>query len=250
MEAGKQMIENIPNVGPILAEKINGFLSRTQIATDEEEERYFFENVICGGMKQAGFESRFFKEFCGGFGCADQDEVLAMVKGLLKQNGAIIALIGARGTGKTTIVSQIALNMIRDWHRWRATHPENRTGKPPIGMPIYRKLIEVSARLKAFYADFGTIQNEELAAYRSILCSTGLLILDEKHDADELRATGRILTDILDRRYAAQKDSIIISNQSEEEFRATTSDSVLSRLHEHGLIIECNWQSFRAKRAA
>ena len=97
----------------------------------------------------------------------------------------------------------------------------------------------------------GTIDGEKLEQYRTFLTKIlELLIIDEIHEVSEdSKHKDRILTDLLDTRYAAKRDTILISNQSAEEFARTTNPSILSRLNEHGGIISCDWQSFRDKPA-
>ena len=221
--------------------------SNLRVMSEEEEEKFFFKNVVCAHLNGGGLPKRFWYEIIDWTNKA-QHRVFQRVKSTLQGEGSIVALVGKRGTGKTTIIAQIMIDRILTWHHWHSLHVKERTGRAPQGLGKYFKCIEVSAKMKANYSDSGTINGEEIEMYRDRLTSCSLLILDEKHDADELRVTDRILTDVLDRRYSARKDSIIISNQSEQEFRDTTNDSILSRISEHGLIIPCEWESFRTQK--
>ena len=47
-------------------------------------------------------------------------------------------------------------------------------------------MIEIVETLKPIYADFGTKDHVRLVAIRHQLASVGPLVLDEKHEADEL----------------------------------------------------------------
>lgn len=44
---------------------------------------------------------------------------------------------------------------------------------------------------------------------------------------------------------AAKVDSVLISNQTRADFEKHTNQSILSRMHEHGCTIVCDWQPFR-----
>ncbi len=115
------------------------------------------------------------------------------------------------------------------------------------------------SKFKALYADFGAINIDQLEDHRDFICgairtSTGglvsggvdLLIIDELNEASEdSKFKDRILTDIVDRRYSRGLDTVLITNQKDSEFKATTNASILDRLNEHGDIIACEWESFR-----
>lgn len=156
-------------------------------------------------------------------------------KSLLKKNGAIIALVGPRGMGKTTITAQLILERAMDetllpWHR-----------RPP-----YRKLSKLIAIFKPIFSDFGSKDSEALIRRHDSLCKDHpLVVIDELHDCDDQKVKSRLLTDTLDKRYANLVDTVVISNQTPEEFIDTTSDSIISRIKEHGRIIYCNWESWR-----
>lgn len=139
-------------------------------------------------------------------------------------------------TGKTTICAQIILErafnegLVCPWHR-----------RPP-----YRKLAKLVAQYKSIYSDHGSIDTEQLLQAHDQLCvHHPLMVIDECHDCDELRVKNRFLTDTIDKRYSANNDTILISNQTPEQFMETTDDSVLSRLKENGQIVHCTWESWR-----
>lgn len=72
-----------------------------------------------------------------------------------------------------------------------------------------------------------------------------LLIIDEAHVRGQSDYEDRLLTRVMDARYRAVKSTIVITNETRQQAAKTLGASVVSRLHEDGLVIECNWKSFR-----
>lgn len=201
--------------------------------TDDEIRVWEWQNTILENLKDSQLPSRFHYE-------VEQWEPKQRAKfdecrGLLQRKGAIIALIGDRGVGKTTVAAQLIIE--RAW---------NPGLQPWERRPPYRKLTDLIATYKLLYSDHGGINTEALMAKREWFCRFHpFVVIDELHDCDDQRLKGRVLTDLLDRRYSHQTDTLLISNQSVDEFKETTSSSVLSRLKEHGRILVCKWNSFR-----
>lgn len=205
------------------------------------------KHEIAPRLADLGFAERFRREIPD-YGEPKQAKAAAQCRGKLIQTGAIVALVGLRGVGKTTIAAQLAIERVRAWLAWHAVPPEGRLEWPPLGMARYRKAADLVARYKSLYADFGSINAERLAEQRNYECREwSLLVIDEVHECDDQKMKDRVLTDIIDRRYSARTDTLLISNQSVEDFKVTTNPSVMSRLGEHGCIIPCSWRSFRAK---
>jgi DNA replication protein DnaC len=154
--------------------------------------------------------------------------------------GSIVALVGKRGTGKTTIATQLIVRRAMNFLDAQSLVP---------WMP-YRKLQHLNGRLKGLYGDFGCIDGESLANARDAFCRAPLMVIDEIHECEDMKLANRVLTDLIDVRYSRLKDTILISNHSAKDFQANTNDSILSRLSHHGLIIPCNWKSFRTPEGA
>lgn len=207
-----------------------------QYRTPEELAAWEWENDTLPRLRDSGLEPRFHARITE-WGNVKQKAVYDRVSALLCRKGAIFALVGPRGTGKTTICSQLIVD--------RAVN----TALPPWErQPPYRKMVALVARFKAFYADFGTIDMESLRSSRESFANCPFAVIDEIHECDDMKMKSRVLTDLLDLRYSRRNDTVLISNQTPEEFRTTTSDSILSRLAEHGSIIDCTWQSWRAPK--
>jgi DNA replication protein DnaC len=102
------------------------------------------------------------------------------------------------------------------------------------------------ASFKPLYADFGSKDMDALLVRHDRLCKDHpLLVIDEIHVCEEQKIKNRFMIDTLDKRYANLVDTIIISNESELEFKANTDPSIQSRMREHGRILECSWESWR-----
>jgi DNA replication protein DnaC len=75
--------------------------------------------------------------------------------------------------------------------------------------------------------------------------SFDLLVIDEFHQRGETAAENNLLVNLLDRRYDQRLCTILIANQSVEEFSDAVGDSVVSRINETGEIVPFNWPSYR-----
>ena len=74
----------------------------------------------------------------------------------------------------------------------------------------------------------------------------GLLAIDETHDRGHTEHEDRILSRIVNKRYAALRSpTILISNETRSAASESLGASIVSRVHEAGKVIECDWPSFR-----
>lgn len=243
MNLQKTMNEPIHTGELGIIEAVEKLLASIEPKSAEQMRDYDFTAHIAPKLATFGFEQRYRRDgLCDGQDerCKLQRDKLAKLTNTLQGKGAIVALVGPRGTGKTYIASQFVIDRLWSEH-----------GTVRCTWSHYTKLTTLVGRLKAFYGDMGTIDGEKLEQYRTFLTKIlELLIIDEIHEVSEdSKHKDRILTDLLDTRYAAKKDTLLISNQSAEEFARTTNPSILSRLNEHGGIISCSWESFRDKAA-
>jgi DNA replication protein DnaC len=239
-----------PIDGEALKAELQGMFAGMRPKTTDEMRAHHFRGVIAPRLKDFGFDERYHRLDLlkgGDARCRLQESVLASVKKLCVNTGAIVAMVGPRGTGKTSIAAQLAADRL--WEDWQIALAGERKGVP-CRVTSYRKLGTLVARLKAHYGDFGSIQADQMAASLEHLCSVECLVIDETHEVqDDSKHKDRLLTDILDRRYSARRDTVLISNQQKAEFMKGLSPSIVSRLIEHGGTIACEWQSFRDKPA-
>lgn len=146
----------------------------------------------------------------------------------LAGKGFICALIGKRGTGKT----QIAVEAIRH------VANDGRRAKYFTAMDFFLSV------KSSFRKDAEKTEQEILSTFYA----PRLLVLDEMQERGETEWEDRLLTHLIDRRYADMKDTLLLSNLTEEEFKKSVGPSIISRLIETGGIIECNWTNFRTKK--
>lgn len=224
-----------------LAEKIAAMFANKTPASPAELRQWTLANEIFPTIERWGFDQRFHRELALP---PRQRKAYERTVERMNRKGAIVALVGERGLGKTSIAAQFALSVA-----WR-NHEEARKESGPrrIESVIYRKCAKIIARYKPLFADFGSIETESLLESLEYLCKEQeYLVIDEVHDCGDMKHTNKILTDLIDRRYSSCRDTILIANQTGEDFAATIGDSILSRLNEHGAILECKWPSYRVQ---
>lgn len=199
-----------------------------------EMNEWSWRNEIVPRLNDSGLPPRFQRDIVD-WPQPGQKKVYELARKALVRIGSIVVLVGPRGVGKTSIAAQLIVDRAR-----------NEKLPPWERVPPYRKMADVVARYKPLYADFGSVETQALMDARDTSCrDQPLLVIDELHECDDQKMKSRVLTDIIDRRYAARNDTVLISNQTPQDFQKNTNDSILSRLSEHGMIIPCNWTSFR-----
>jgi DNA replication protein DnaC len=141
----------------------------------------------------------------------------------------LFALVGISGPGKT----QIAVNVI---HRACADLMTAR----------YIKVLNLFQKFRRAYTprakgEAGEREDDILAEFVAF----DVLVIDEVHQRAESEYEQNALTNLLDLRYDACKGTILIANQTKEQFGSSMGPSVISRIHQCGEVRECNWPSYR-----
>lgn len=139
--------------------------------------------------------------------------------------GVVIGLLGPHGSGKTVMATGLMLLMI---HQMRSAK--------------YIKLFALNLELEE------ALKSDSLSSRREIiarLVKPHLLVIDECSAASDSEANARCLRHLLDERYGASRDTILISNQSEEDFSDFLGDALVDRLNHTAGIWRCPWSSFR-----
>ncbi len=140
--------------------------------------------------------------------------------------GYLVALLGNRGNGKTQMATDVL---------WERCQMDRRVR--------YCWAKEFFLDVRTTYGDAGDgSEKEVLATYYG----WDLLVIEECAVRGDTAFEDTLFTYLLDRRYAAMKDTILISNETVPEFTASMGESVIDRLRETGGIIVCDWASFRS----
>ena len=139
--------------------------------------------------------------------------------------GMLAALLGSRGTGKTQLAVWVA-QFNAAFHR--------RTSR-------YVKTLDLFLAIRATFKHVATTEDDVVRYFTS----PDLLIVDELHERGETEWEDKILAHIIDKRYMANRDTILIANQTEAAFQASVGPSVVDRLIETGFVVHCTWGSFR-----
>jgi len=136
--------------------------------------------------------------------------------------GTLVAMLGARGTGKT----QLAIAAI--------------AGTCDRGLPARY----IDARMLFMAIRDGMGRHEEVATYQQFL-RPHLLVIDQLEERKDSPAELQMLFTIVDGRYAALRDTIVITNETAEAFEHAIGASIVDRIRERGRVIKCDWPSFR-----
>ena len=138
--------------------------------------------------------------------------------------GFSIALIGINGCGKSQLGAEAVRANARNLQRSR-----------------FCTAIQFFIEMKACYSS-DRAEKDVLKQFQS----PSLLVIDEIGKRSENDWENRLLNELLNQRYADMKDTLLIANQSPEEFSKSLGTSIISRIQETGGLIECNWPSYRA----
>lgn len=137
--------------------------------------------------------------------------------------GGIGAMIGPRGTGKTRFAAEAMRNF--------SPH----SGHYTTAMGLFLRI----------RSSFGKNSTESEETIVNELSKVPLLVLDEIQERGNSAWEDRILTHVLDRRYGAERPTLIIANLTETALTECLGDSIVSRLNETGGILEVTGPSFR-----
>lgn len=182
------------------------------------------------------------------WGNEKQEEKFNRVRELCRGTGAVVALVGKRGCGKTTIACQLMRERVESRLAYNRLDVDERPAIEPPEPGRYEKLMRLGAMFKSGFAGFGSISQGRDTELYLAWTRLPLLVIDEIHDAETIAPTMAMLVDLVDRRYAEQRDTILISNRDADSFAKEMNQSVISRLSETGAIISCEWESWRSKR--
>lgn len=147
-----------------------------------------------------------------------------------KRGGAIVAMVGERGAGKTWMACCLVKRFCAAARR-----------------AAYVNAQTFFADLRRTYGDRGIgTEHEVLARYRS----PELLVLDGVEEKSETSASQQsMLTWLLCSRLDDEKLSVVISNDDGSSLQDRIGRSLTDRLKDGGGIIRCTWESLRGRVA-
>ncbi|MYM31501.1 ATP-binding protein [Duganella sp. CY15W] len=147
-----------------------------------------------------------------------------------EQRWAVLMMVGTTGTGKTLLACELAQALI-----------------DKCSMSVrYCTASQMISEVQSTYGREGKTEEQELMR----LAQYDLLILDE---VDAIRSTENsilLLTEIINRRYNAEKPVLVISNQPTALLRTYVGDRVFSRFSENALVCAHDWEDQRSAMAA
>lgn len=141
--------------------------------------------------------------------------------------GFLYVVMGNRGTGKT----QLGTCLIG-----RQCFKLGKSG-------LYIKALDVFIALREAYRKDGDAESAVIKRF----VQPDLLVIDAMEERGETAFEDRLLNHIIDKRYDNCDDTLLITNQTPEAFAASAGPSIISRIHETGDKIVCDWESFRKK---
>lgn len=179
-------------------------------------------------LKNSGFPKRYCRAVSSWM-CTEQENTFSACKDFCVADGSNVVLTGSKGTGKTTIASQIAL--------------EFKGKRKRVSYHLFNDLI---GKFKYLYDDMGTIHSDTLNQDRDKILSRDFVIIDEIHECLGNKMSEKILFDFLSRRYSNELSTLLISNEKPEEFEKNHGN-IMCRIHETGGIFHANWANLRIK---
>lgn len=150
--------------------------------------------------------------------------------------GYILALVGGRGNGKTQLAVCIVRRMCVAMSQLQTENERE------LAAPIYASAMDIFLSIR----DAIRTNLSEKKAIESYI-RPPLLVIDECQERGETAFEDRTLSYIIDKRYAAVRETILIANQTQGEFEKSMGSSVVSRINETGGIKVFDWKSFRKK---
>jgi DNA replication protein DnaC len=162
-------------------------------------------------------------------GPREVQQTAANALGDLEHAPGIVALIGTRGTGKTWLACGLVLDFCRAGRR-----------------AFYMNAMDYFLELRSTFDDGSKMTQ---AKVEEKYLRPALLVLDEVHERGDTAWEDRTLTRIVNKRYEAELATVLISNQTPEQFAERVGASIADRIHDGGGVIRCEWPSLRGATA-
>jgi hypothetical protein len=164
-------------------------------------------------------------------GHAEWDATYASARGMIagireRDHGVLVAFIGRHGAGKTLAATGLLL-----WVTAKLQSARYAT--------LCRFGLELEAALKS-----GN-ERSRLDVLREFE-SPRLLVLDDCSASAGSDSGARMLRELLDSRYQARRDTVLIANVGESDFVNFLGDAGADRANHRGGYLDFNWPSFRS----
>lgn len=141
--------------------------------------------------------------------------------------GTCALFYGPTGTGKTHLAVGIA-------KRAAVRHSVK-----------YATVSSLARAVRSSYSKLATKTEDEILAAH---VAPGLLVLDEIGVGSGTDHERAMMHDVIAGRYDARRPTVFLSNLSLPEVKAALGDRVVDRIREdHGIVIGCNWESWRGR---
>lgn len=220
-------------VAPDVARKSSAIRPREYDLSDSSYE-YACKADFKNAVNQSGLGRRHLEKSVTGTGAwkATFDKLLPLIG-----TGFLAALIGPRGTGKTQLAAELIVESCK---------PRPNIHVASVGQVFpakYMTALQLFLSLRATYRDKDG--DSEMDVLDKLTTRYGLVVIDEVQERGNTDFEDRMLTHIVDRRYANLGDTLLISNLTADQFALAVGPSVVSRANEAGGIIVCDWPSFR-----
>jgi len=142
-----------------------------------------------------------------------------------RDHGAIIALHSPHGIGKTVLVTGLILLVTQRLESARYTK-----------LHRFQRAVEEARQPGA---------DPCLSVLLGQFSRPRLLVLDDCSAGYDTAASQRLLRDLLDDRYDANLDTLLVSNDSRTGFEQFLGTATMTRINHAGGMISCDWESFR-----
>lgn len=157
------------------------------------------------------------------------------------ETGGIVVMVGDRGPGKTQMAAELARKGAWPDDRDEFTRADGlvvHRGKTAL----YRRAMDIFLDLRDASKNHVKSSEKEVI---SKLGNVGLLVVDEFQERGDSEWENRIMKNLLDKRYASERPTIIIANMKRREIFDALGASIVDRATENGKSIEFNWPSYR-----
>lgn len=142
--------------------------------------------------------------------------------------GGMILIAGSEGNGKTSLACSYGYSWCLRGYTMK------------IGKALYFTMTQLLSAQKAWY---GSGSKGESPIDRSLEC--GLLVIDELLTSHESSHDQNLMRDLLNRRYADKRTTIMLTNLDADGLRRALDRPVLDRIRDGGALIELQGKSMR-----